>query len=349
MKPEITPRQKRILEIIETNPSVGISSVMELLGMGISVPSVNRDLAELLRLGYILREGKGRYTSYKLSPSYLLHRFIDTSAYFLVEPDKRKVFKLFNRDIFRLLDKESLFTAEELQFLDSLTTKYQDRLKNFSPTLYNKEFERLTIELSWKSSQIEGNTYDLLDTEQLLKYKIESGKNTKEEATMLLNHKYAIDYVKSHADLFNPLKIRDIEDVHAILTKDLGLPRNIRTRLVGITGTQYRPPDNEFQIREYLEAMCLEVNKRSNTFEKALLCILLISYIQPFEDGNKRTGRIVGNGLLMNGNKCPLSYRSVDTVDYKKAILLFYEQNSIRAFKEIFMEQYQFAVENYFL
>ncbi|MBK6903546.1 MAG: Fic family protein [Saprospirales bacterium] len=221
--------------------------------------------------------------------------------------------------------------------------------QNFSPTLFNKEFERLTIELSWKSSQIEGNTYDLLDTEQLLKYKIESGKNTKEEATMLLNHKYAIDYVKSHADLFNPLKIRDIEDVHAILTKDLGLPRNIRTRLVGITGTQYRPPDNEFQIREYLEAMCLEVNKRSNTFEKALLCILLISYIQPFEDGNKRTGRIVGNGLLMNGNKCPLSYRSVDTVDYKKAILLFYEQNSIRAFKEIFMEQYQFAVENYFL
>ncbi len=34
-----------------------------------------------------------------------------------------------------------------------------------------KEFERLAIDLSWKSSQIEGNTYSLLETERLLKEK----------------------------------------------------------------------------------------------------------------------------------------------------------------------------------
>ena len=145
------------------------------------------------------------------------------------------------------------------------------------------------------------------------------------------------------------LESKDIEDIHALLTKDLGVAKNIRSRLVGITGTQYRPPDNEFQIREYLEGTCQLINHRNDFFEKAILSTLLISYIQPFEDGNKRTGRIVGNGILMNGQKCPLSYRSVDTVDYKKAILLFYEQNNLRAFKEIFISQYQFAVENYFL
>ena len=74
----------------------------------------------------------------------------------------------------------------------------------------------------------------------------------------------------------------------------------------------------------------------------------MISYIQPFEDGNKRTARILGNAILLANNTCPLSYRSVNEADYKKAMVLFYEQNSARFFKELFTEQFKFAVENYF-
>jgi Fic family protein len=61
-------------------------------------------------------------------------------------------------------------------------------------------------------------------------------------------------------------------------------------------------------------------------FETALIIVLFISYIQPFEDGNKRTGRITGNGLLIENGYCPLSYRSIKPIDYKKAMILFYEQ-----------------------
>ncbi|NCA80382.1 MAG: cell filamentation protein Fic, partial [Sphingobacteriia bacterium] len=35
-------------------------------------------------------------------------------------------------------------------------------------------------------------------------------------------------------------------------------------------------------------------------------------------------------------------------IDYKKAMLLFYEQNNLNSFKQIFMEQFAFAVSNYF-
>ena len=45
---------------------------------------------------------------------------------------------------------------------------------------------------------------------------------------------------------------------------------------------------------------------------------------------------------------CPLSFRTVDSVDYKKAMLMFYEQNNIASFKQIFIEQYEFATMNYF-
>ena len=39
---------------------------------------------------------------------------------------------------------------------------------------------------------------------------------------------------------------------------------------------------------------------------------------------------------------------TVDNIDYKKAMLLFYEQNNISAFKQIFIDQFRFAVETYF-
>jgi len=94
--------------------------------------------------------------------------------------------------------------------------------------------------------------------------------------------------------------------------------------------------------------MCKLVNDKKNVFEKVLLLLVLISYIQPFSDGNKRTVRIVSNAILIHNNYCPISFRTVDSIEYKKAMLLFYEQNNVSAIKEIFIEQFEFAVNTYF-
>jgi Fic family protein len=139
-----------------------------------------------------------------------------------------------------------------------------------------------------------------------------------------------------------------IEDIHTLLTKELGIARNIRHRRIGITGTNYTPLDNEFQIREVLQHTCDLVNSKSDVFEKALLLLALISYIQPFGDGNKRTARIVSNAALIAHGHCPISFRTVDPIEYKKAMLLFYEQNNLTVFKALFISQFEFAVKTYF-
>ena len=90
------------------------------------------------------------------------------------------------------------------------------------------------------------------------------------------------------------------------------------------------------------------INSRENVFEEALLVLVLLSYIQAFSDGNKRTARITCNAILIANGYCPLSFRSVDSIDYKKAMLIFYEQNNLYAFKQIFIEQFDFAVKEYF-
>ncbi len=187
-----------------------------------------------------------------------------------------------------------------------------------------------------------------METERLLKERKTADGKTLEEAVMLLNLKYALDFILEHPGYVEPLSVAGIEDIHSILIKDFGVDGNIRRRRVGITGTNYLPLENEFQIREALADTCNLVNGKTNVFEKALLVLVLLSYIQPFNDGNKRTARIVSNAVLLNHNHCPLSFRTVDSMGYKKAMLLFYEQNNITAFKKIFIDQFEFAVRTYF-
>ena len=85
-----------------------------------------------------------------------------------------------------------------------------------------------------------------------------------------------------------------------------------------------------------MEAMCSLIKKRNNIFEKALLYMLLMSYIQPFADENKGTARIISNAILINHQYCQISFRTVDSIDYKKAMLIFNEQNNISAYKKIY-------------
>ena len=90
---------------------------------------------------------------------------------------------------------------------------------------------------------------------------------------------------------------------------------------------------------------CNKMLQLSKSFHIALL---MISYIQPFEDGNRRTARMLVNAVLAAGNCCPLSWRTVDETEYKKASVVFYETLSARYFKELFIEQCVFAQEEYF-
>jgi Fic family protein len=81
---------------------------------------------------------------------------------------------------------------------------------------------------------------------------------------------------------------------------------------------------------------------------KSLLVLVLISYIQPFAGGNKRTAWIISNAILINHPYCPISFRTIDSIECKKAMLIFYEQDNINPFKKIFINQFEFAVQTYF-
>lgn len=341
--------QEQILSIIAENPGLSSSEIHNKLKVGKSYATTKRMLAKLIDKKLVETEGQRKGTKYKLSKSFDILHSIDIEKYFEQEIDERKIKETFN---FELIEKHlhqvNIFTDSELEDLKLLQSSYLKNVAQLSEEEYNKEIERLAIDLSWKSSQIEGNTYTLLETERLLKEKKTASGKLKDEAIMLLNHKDAIDFIVENPDYLQLLTVKAVEDIHSILTKELGINRNLRNRRVGIIGTNYRPLDNEFQIKEAFEGMCRLINMKSDVFEKSLLALVLISYIQGFMDGNKRTARIVSNSILIANNHCPISFRTVDSIDYKKAMLIFYEQNNITQFKRIFTDQFRFAVNTYF-
>lgn len=342
-------RSDIVRDYVKAHPQSSSTEIFEGIGQIAAYATVRRDLAKLVDDGVLLLVGKGKSSRYMLSPAYELFQPIDLNAYFGKEIDERQIHESYNFDLIeKTLSGVPLFTRSEITYLDARQKVFAENLSKLSAAQYRKEMERLGVDLSWKSSQIEGNTYSLLETERLLLEKETAAGKSKDEAVMLLNHKDALDFILDNPDYLSELTVAKIETIHSILVKELAVDRNIRTRRVGITGTNYRPLDNEFQIREALEQTCLLINDKTCVFEKALLILLLISYIQPFNDGNKRTARIVGNAMLIANGYCPLSFRTVDSIDYKKAMLLFYERNNISAFKQIFIEQFSFAVDTYF-
>ena len=338
-----------IIDFIARTPLSSSKDIHEGTQLNIGYATVKRVLKKLNESNYIEIEGKGKGTKYRISPAYAATKPIDLDDYFEKEIDERKIIESFNFDFMSgILPKVELFSRNELEVLEELQKRYLENIKTLSTAQYQKELERLAIDLSWKSSQIEGNTYSLLETERLLRDKQTAEGKTQAEATMLLNHKEALDFILEHPDYLDPIQVNRIEDIHSILVKDLEVERNIRTHRVGISGTNYKPLDNEYQIREAMQEMCALVNSKQSVFEKALLLLVLLSYIQAFDDGNKRTARIVSNACLIHNKHCPISFRTVDSVEYKKAMLLFYEQNNISAFKSIFIDQFEFAVKTYF-
>jgi len=345
----LNPRQKEILNIIVRFAPINREKISEKLvsPYEASKATLMRDLSDLIHLGVIQSTGSGPSTHYISAYAHPLLKYMDLDQYFLNDPDNRYVsFTRFNDSITAQLP--NLFSASEKEELESIYRPFSTATSALSQTILERELERFIIELSWKSSKIEGNTYTLLETEALIKRQQEAKGHTKEEAVMILNHKAAFKLILEYKNDFKHISESAICQLHNVLTRDLNIDTGIRKHAVGITGTIYRPPDNEWQIREYLTNIFDYVNEVVYPLEKGLITLSMIAYLQPFADGNKRTARMLTNALLLSHDYFPLSYRSIDENEYKKALLLFEEANNLYHLKRLYLDQYRFALKTYF-
>ena len=209
---------------------------------------------------------------------------------------------------------------------------------------------RLLIDLSWASSQLEGNTYSRLDTERLIEFgQAAEGKNAL-ETQMILNHKQAIEYLVRDP-LAASLTPQTIIALHALLSDGLMADPmacgRIRRRAVEIGGSVYLPvvmPQRLEELFGIVIAMAAEV---TDPFEQAFFLMVHLPYLQPFEDVNKRVSRLAANIPFIRHNLCPLSFIDVPQQAYVDAMIGVYELNRIELLRDVFVWAYARSCQQY--
>jgi len=305
------------------NTAVDISEQMQ----SVDIRSVQRALVRLTELNVLSRKGTNNPT-YKVNYDKLLTTVLADK---LLEDDNRPK-SIFNHELIAWLGSLDKQKYQLLMGNDKWSLKFVGQQKQMSA----KELEYLTVELSWKSSALEGNTYTLLDTQLLLLEGIKAKNRTEFETQMILNHKNAVAFIVEHKDLFaGNIEFRTIEELHRIIGYNLGIEAGVRKKLVRITASNYEPLANPRQLRENADNILKIINKAPSSFIKALLALALIPYLQMFEDGNKRTGRMLANAILISVASSGFSLRKTDARRLALAYLSFYEFNSILALSKI--------------
>ena len=211
-------------------------------------------------------------------------------------------------------------------------------------------FERLLIDLAWASSRLEGNTYDRLDTKNLLEHGVRAEGKHAAEAQMILNHKKAIELLVEDAEEidFNRLTFLNL---HAALSENLlGEARDegrLRARMVHITGTTYTPIAIPQKLEELFDLLLARAREIPDPFEQAFFVMVHLPYLQPFTDVNKRTSRLGANLPLIKANLCPLSFVDVPKTAYIESTLAIYEERRIEPLRDLFAWAYERSCEQY--
>jgi len=211
-------------------------------------------------------------------------------------------------------------------------------------------YRRLLIDLSYNSSRLEGNTYSRLDTRKLVQEGMSAEGKADEETVMIMNHKEAILFLVDNAQDIEP-NLFTVFNLHNLLAQDLlANPEacgNIRKMEVDIGKSTYKPLGNPHALRELLELILLKARKIENPFEQGFFLLVHLSYLQAFEDVNKRTSRLSCNIPFIKKNLCPLSFTDVSGNDYTAALLAVYEKNNIKPMLDLFCWAYVCSCRQY--
>lgn len=209
---------------------------------------------------------------------------------------------------------------------------------------------RLLIDLSWASSQLEGNTYSRLDTERLIAFGQAAAGKDALETQMILNHKQAIEYLvldPAHAQLTQECIIA----LHAFLSDGLmadpAAVGRIRHRPVEIGGSVYLPIALPQRLEELFGIVIQMAAEIRDPFEQSFFVMVHLPYLQPFEDVNKRVSRLAANIPFIRHNLCPLSFIDVAQQAYVDAMIGVYELNRIELLRDVFVWAYERSCQQY--
>lgn len=360
---------------------LGIEALLRALGNSLQRRSLQRRLALLVVQGRIQMLGDARAVRYvgtaqgQLVPPPPLYVPAPTSVHSVQEPvpsyaETQLPTSAEGREIqayIRQPRQQRVPVGYKLAFLEQyhpnhtayLPQRLRDQLHALgrSPaaqtpagTFARDILNRLLIDLSWASSQLEGNTYSRLDTQRLIEFGQAADGKGALETQMILNHKQAIEYLVRDPEQAR-LNTDTVIALHAFLSDGLMADPmacgRIRSRAVEIGGSVYLPVAMPQRLEELFGIVVAMAAQIQDPFEQAFFLMVHLPYLQPFEDVNKRVSRLAANIPFIRHNLCPLSFIDVPQQAYVDAMLGVYELNRIELLRDVFVWAYARSCQQY--
>lgn len=187
--------------------------------------------------------------------------------------------------------------------------------------------EAFSIEYTYESNRIEGNTLTLQETELVVNEGVTVSCKSMREHLEAINHSEAIDYIKDFAKSGIEISGRTIREIHALVLH--GIDREnagrYRTVPVMISGSRHIPPQ-PYLIEEMMENFIMKFKEMETA---RVHPVIIASYlhdelvrIHPFIDGNGRTSRLLMNLYLLRNGYTLVNLKGSDEnkLDYYMAL-----------------------------
>lgn len=332
-----------ILDFVGENPGAGRDAIRKGVARGVSETTVWRLLKRMVEEGCLEVSGKGRATGYRIAGGAVVRGHLsmpyNRRAPVSYRPEFLDAYVPGKTWYLSSSDREKLLEAGRPLGGAVPAGTYARRI-----------LEQLLVDLSWASSRMEGNTYDILQTERLIKFGEEAVGKDRKEALMILNHKEAIQYVVDNLDEIG-LRRSDLFAIHALLSDGLladpAMSGRLRAMLVGISHSSYRPLDDAVTIAEEFDILLHKAAQITDPFEQSFFLLVHIPYLQAFADVNKRTSRVASNIPLLKSDLAPMSFTTMDDSDYIDGLIGVYELNNVALLRGVYMDAYLASAEKY--
>jgi len=237
--------------------------------------------------------------------------------------------------------------TEEINNLLVEADALKERLSSLRPLpkeALRKIEDTWSIEYTYESNRIEGNTLTLQETELVVNEGVTIAGKSMREHLEAINHAEAVAYIKDIAKQDIGISERTIKELHAIVLRGIdrdnaGKYRNVP---VLISGSRHVPPQ-PYLIEKLVEDFLIRYNEMEESRTHPLLIAAFLHdelvRIHPFIDGNGRTCRLLMNlYLLRNGytlvtlkgdNEAKISYYKAlershcdnDPADFQKVVI----------------------------